>query len=70
MKFLRWIIGLMLFLVFCTVLLKAALAGEEQSMDLEHVSHELWHSVVPGLGAALGLVITGLLFRRHRRNDK
>ncbi len=36
-------------------------------MSFEHVSHELWHQMVPVLGGAIALAITGFLFHRKKK---
>lgn len=33
---------------------------------MEHMGHELWHEILPILGSAIALAITGYLFHRKR----
>lgn len=38
--------------------------------DMQHGFHELWHEMLPVLGGAVALAITGWLFHRKRNGKK
>lgn len=68
----RWLLIIAIWAGLCGWLAYVVWAGEsptDDSLDLEHVGHELWHQIVPVLGGATGLAIAGFLFHRKKKGQ-